>query len=482
MKVLLINTNRMKPAVAPIGLDYLADALAHAGHNPRVLDLCFADDIAAEIARTCADFAPEIIGLTLRNTDDCYLSSQRSFLPDVAHIIRLLRTQSDAPIALGGVGYSVAPIAALDRCGADFGIAGAGEQAFPALLEALRNRDSLDQIPGLVHRQGNHIRRNPTSDLPQPAPTTPELPRTRSWIDNRRYFAQGGQAGIQTKRGCAARCCYCADPVAHGHRVHLRSPTAVVAELEALLAQGIDHIHTCDSEFNLPPGHALEVAEAIARAGLGSRLRWYAYCSPAPFDDTLIDAFLRAGCAGINFGVDHGTNDQLRRLGRQFTVADLEQTAALCHRHRLPFMFDLLLGAPGETRASIQQTIELMHRLEPDCVGLSVGVRLYAGTPLARQIVAQGPLAANPNLLGAVHHNPDLLDPVFYLARELGPDWAQFIRALVRGDPRFFLPENASNNPNYNYNDNTALVDAIARGARGAYWDILRRLRPDPFP
>jgi hypothetical protein len=250
-----------------------------------------------------------------------------------------------------------------------------------------------------------------------------------------------------------------------------------VAEIEALLGQGVDHLHTCDSEFNLPAEHALAVARAMGRAGLGSRVRWYAYCSPAPLDETLIIAFLRAGCAGINFGADHGTDPQLRRLGRHFTVADIERTAALCHRHRLPFMFDLLLGAPGETRASVRQTIELMRRLEPDCVGLSVGVRLYPGTALARDVLASGPPDRNPNLLGAIGGNVHLLEPVFYLAQELGPDWAPFIRDLVRDDPRFFLPEDAGDNPNYNYNDNTALVEAIAAGARGAYWDILRRLR-----
>lgn len=41
MKILSVNSNRMKPAVAPIGLDYVADALIEAGHELRLLDLCF---------------------------------------------------------------------------------------------------------------------------------------------------------------------------------------------------------------------------------------------------------------------------------------------------------------------------------------------------------------------------------------------------------------------------------------------------------
>jgi hypothetical protein len=59
---------------------------------------------------------------------------------------------------------------------------------------------------------------------------------------------------------------------------------------------------------------------------------------------------------------------------------------------------------------------------------------------------------------------------VFYVAPELGPDIAGIVKDLVGDDRRFFLPGD------YTYNDNGRLVAAIAGGARGAYWDILRKL------
>ena len=54
-----------------------------------------------------------------------------------------------------------------------------------------------------------------------------------------------------------------------------------------------------------------------------------------------------------------------------------------------------------------------------------------------------------------------------------------FIRDLIAGDERFFFPAGDKSTENYNYNDNSLLCEAIRRGARGAYWDILRRL-PTP--
>jgi radical SAM superfamily enzyme YgiQ (UPF0313 family) len=272
-------------------------------------------------------------------------------------------------------------------------------------------------------------------------------------------------------------CLYCADPVAKGRRSRLVPPRAVVAELGALLAQGIDNFHACDCEFNLPLVHAKEICRAIIDAGLGERIRWYAYCAPAPFDAELAELCRRAGCAGIDFGADSGSPAVLRALGRHFGPADLEATAALCRQAGIPFMYDLLVGGPGETRETVSESLDLVRRAGPDCVGVSMGVRVYGGTPLADQIRAHGPMESNPNLHGAKLDNERFLRPVFYVAQALGPDIAEYMRELVGEDSRFLLPSAPDQTRDYNYNDNETLVRAIADGARGAYWDILRKMK-----
>jgi radical SAM superfamily enzyme YgiQ (UPF0313 family) len=473
MKALLVNTNRMKPAVAPIGLDYLADSLRAAGHELALADLCFAEDPLHEAASAAASFDPQLIALTVRNTDDCFFASAAWFLPAIRELVRSLRECAEAPIALGGVGYSVMPEAVLEYCGADFGIAGEGEQSLARLLAALGGTDELENVPGLLWWDETGLQRNRAEDV-----RLDQLPpRTRSFIDNPRYFREGGQAGFETRRGCPMACLYCADPVAKGRRSRLVPPRAVVAELSALLAQGIDNFHACDCEFNLPLVHAKEICRAIIDAGLGERIRWYAYCAPAPFDAELAELCRRAGCAGIDFGADSGSPAVLRALGRHFGPADLEATAALCRQTGIPFMYDLLVGGPGETRETVRESLELVRRAGPDCVGVSMGVRVYGGTPLADQIRAQGPMESNPNLHGAKLDNERFLRPVFYVAQALGPDIAEYLRELVGEDSRFLLPSAPDQTRDYNYNDNETLVRAIADGARGAYWDILRKMK-----
>jgi len=463
--ILLVNTNRMRPPIAPLALDYLGAALRVEGHQVRLLDLCWAEDANRAACRAFAEGRPDLVALTFRNTDDCYFASRASFVDVLRADIDLIRQHYDGPIVVGGCGFSLMPTLLLDHAGADYGVRSDGEPALGPLLDALQGGPLLAQVPGLVYRHDGAWRKNP--------PGRAVLERlslaARDVVDNRAYFAQGGQVGIETKRGCPGRCIYCADPVVKGHTPRLRPPADVVAEIRCLLAQGVDCLHLCDSEFNLPEAHAIAVCQAILGAGLQDRVRWYTYAAPVPFSRELAALMRRAGCVGVNFGADSGNDRMLAALGRDHRARDLAETARVCRQAGLVFMYDLLLGAPGETPQSVAETIALMKHLSPDRVGISLGVRVYPGTRLARQ------LAASPGDCGLIG-NPASLEPSFYLSPALGPDAAGLVRDLVGDDARFFLPA-IGGTQDYNYNDNAVLVHAIAAGHRGAYWDILRRLQ-----
>ena len=364
MRVVLVNTNRMRPPIGPIGIDYLAEALNAAGHRVEVLNLCREEDWRGAVAGYFSGPGCDLIGVTLRNTDDCAFTSRVSFLDDFAAVVDEIRLHSKGMIVLGGVGFSTMPERILDLCNIEAGIWGDGEFAITELADRIERNQDWHDVPNLVWRGDGGWHRNPPhrrslDDLPA---------MSRSWIDNRRYFDEGGQAGIETKRGCLYHCIYCADPIAKGTTVRLRKPEAVADELEKLLEQGIDHIHTCDSEFNIPERHAMEVCREIVRRNFSEKFQWYAYCSPAEFSTELAGLMRKAGCAGINFGVDSGDAAMLKRLKRDFTPEDLSNAARRCREAGIKTMFDLLIGAPGESKESVTRTIELMKQAGPDRV------------------------------------------------------------------------------------------------------------------
>ncbi len=464
MRVALVNTNRITPPIAPIGLEYVAEALCASGQEVDILDLCWEEQWEQAIATFFGNREYGMIGASVRNTDDCSFATRESFLPAVAAVVESIRQHSGAPIVLGGVGFSIMPEMVLAQCGVDAGIRGEGEFPLVCLAERLENNRPWDDIPGLIARQSGGWRRNsgsfrPLTDLP---------PMSRGFLDNRRYFREGGQAGIETKRGCPRRCIYCADPVAKGRNVRVRPPKDVADELSRLVAMGIDHIHTCDSEFNIPGEHALAVCREIVRRGLGERLRWYAYCAPVPFTSELADLLRRAGCAGINFGADSGDDRMLKILRRDFRAEDILRTSRLCREAGITVMFDLLIGAPGETRESIVRTIEVMKEAEPDRAGVAVGVRVYPETEM------EGRIADGDGEKGLVG-GKDLSKPVFFVEPEVAPFVFGLLEDLTKDDNRFLFFDPERPEKNYNYNANRVLAEAIRAGYRGAYWDILRR-------
>jgi tryptophan 2-C-methyltransferase len=465
MNIALVNANRIRPPIAPIGLEYLAETLAAAGESVDILDLCWEEDVDAAIKNFFFAQSFDLVGLTLRNTDDCAFTSRQSFVGDFSDIVRNVKSGTDAMVVIGGVGFSTQPEAILSACPADAGICGDGEFAFLELARKIKAREDWRALPNLIFLNGNQWIR--TSARTYPLEKLPVM--KRNLLDNRRYFYEGGQAGFETKRGCPGKCIYCADPVAKGRKIRLRPPQHVADELESLLEQGIDHFHTCDSEFNLPASHAEDVCRVLIKQNLGDKIRWYAYCTPAGFSKDLAKCMHEAGCAGINFGVDSGDSRMLKLLKRNFSPDDIVNTAGFCRESGIAVMFDLLLGAPGETKHSITATLDLMKQANPDRVGVSMGVRIYPETELDAWV-------KSGKLSQGFYGGATALEPLFFIEPEVAPFISDLISQLTAKDPRFlfFNPDNPDQN--YNYNANDVLVDAIKRGYRGAYWDILRRI------
>lgn len=472
--IALINPNTIEPPIAPLGLEYIAEACREQGMSVQVLDLCFESNAHAALKTRLSEDV-SLVGMTLRNTDTCLMLNHRSFIEPLRDMIQTVRTVTEAPVVVGGAGFSVAPGAVLEKTGADYGIIGDGEVALAELARAAADGKSPADVAGCVWREGGVFRRN--------EPQWPDLSGRpglrRDMVDIRRYFREGGQIGLETSRGCNRHCTYCVDPFSKGRRVRRRSPGAVADEIENLLARGADVYHLCDSEFNLDEAHARAVCEALIDRGLGDHIGWYGYLAPRPFSTELAQLMKRAGCDGINFGADSGSDAMLRRLGRSFTRADVISDVAACREAGITVMLDLLIGAPKETPETAAESIDMVKQADPDCAGISLGVRLYPGTAVTAQLREEGPLHATEGIISDNDSETDhMLTPVFYISPDLGnsDEAIGLLDEYIAGDERFFFG-GSEDDRDYNYDQNAVLVEAIADGARGAYWDILRRLK-----
>jgi radical SAM superfamily enzyme YgiQ (UPF0313 family) len=473
MRIVLVNPNPMNPPVTPVALDYLGSSCRNAGIDVDLVDCSAEPDWRKKLPGVLTE-KPLLVGVTVRNIDDSYFASRDFSLLRILPVLNEIKRLTDSPVCLGGVGFSIFPSETLEFCDVRYGICGGGEESIIKLVTALKGKLELEKVPGLVWKKNGVYRKNAV--LPVSLETIDLA--SRSLVDNTYYFENGGQVGFETKRGCSLNCVYCPEPVIRGREVSLRDPSNVVAELTNLYNRGIHVFHTCDSEFNCPCSHAVQVSEAIIESGLGDKIKWYAYCSPANFTDELAAVMRRAGCVGIDFGADHGEDKMLKRLGHGYTSSDLIRTRKICKKHDITCMYDLLLGSPGETRESIETAIRLMKKINPERVGISLGIRLYPITQMGRKIMemSKGMLSENPSLFGDLSDNPSLLRPVYYCDASLGEGVEDWLHELIEDDPRFLLGRRTDTALNYNYNDNPELTAAIRKGHRGAYWDILRRI------
>jgi len=404
MKVLLIsaNTEQINMPAIPLGLACVVEAVKNAGHDVTMLDLMFEIDINATLKRIITEFRPECIGISVRNIDDQNMEAPKFLLDKVKEVVTVCRDLSDSPIVLGGAGYSMFPESALAYLDADFGIAGEGETAFPALLMHLENNDDLSGIPGLYSRNhGPHPPKIFCRDLDKL-----KLPETRI-LSNFASQNHDPWIPVQTRRGCAIRCSYCSTPTIEGSILRKRTPESVAVWLECWVKAGYNNFFFVDNTFNLPPAYAKSICRRILERELD--MHWRCIVYPGNVDDELVGLMAAAGCRQISLGFESGSRQILKSMNKQFTLEDVQATSALFADHGIERMGFLLLGGPGETRQSVEESLAFADSLKLDALRLTVGIRIYPETQLAETAKEQGVITSESNLLF----------PHFYLSQGL---------------------------------------------------------------
>jgi radical SAM superfamily enzyme YgiQ (UPF0313 family) len=413
MRVLLVATNRMVTPfpVYPIGLDYVATAVQDR-HELRVLDLA---DAAADLAAVCREFRPEVVGLSIRNVDNAETSNPEGFLPALERVAAQIRGACRTRLVLGGPGFSIFPEALMTRLEADYGVVGEGER-FPALLDALAAGDvtAAARTPGVL------LPRRPVA---LPAPWTGPRRRTlASPTTVGHYLRWGGMLNVQTKRGCPFLCTYCTYPAIEGRALRLFAPADVAREWELLVRAGAKFLFVTDAVFNSHVRHNLAVADALIDRGL--RVPWGAFFAPLRPRPGYYSRLHDAGLTHAEFGTESLSPAMLRAYRKPFGVAHALAAHAEARRAGLHVAHYILLGGPGETRATVAETLERCDELADAVLFFFCGVRVYPRTSLHATAVREGQVRAGE----------DLLTPRFYAPAGLPvEDIAELVSARRRG-------------------------------------------------
>ncbi len=429
--------------VQPYGLERLRTAAAGVdAWEVELLDPFLLSDAPLALAESAARrLQPDLVGLGVRVIDDCIVVAQPGnsdetgepfdlawFGPEIRELRETLgRAAPAARFVLGGAAFSAFPRECLEYLDVELGIVGAGDEAFPALLDRLAEEAPLDGIPGLIRRgetatslayQHAYGGAGPTLRDPLYAPLA-SLP-------------------VRTRIGCAMQCAYCL--TANLGRTHSEPPLEpVLDEIEATVAHARAHgvarapVFFADDELNLPgEGHAIALLNGLVERGLTRKMTWRGYFNPTPFSDEL--ARLVAATNGhASITVDSAAEVVIARAYKPFRRSDLDALIPRLVEHGVSCDVGLIFGLPGETEETIAETIGWVRSLPSSIrIAYSIGARVYPHTPLAR-IAREEPR----HLVGA--GGATFLEPVVYSSpyppRRLADLVARELDGLVNAGP-----------------------------------------------
>jgi radical SAM superfamily enzyme YgiQ (UPF0313 family) len=424
MRVLLIsaNTERINLPTFPLGLACVAQATLDRGHEVEWLDLMAEARPEEAVTQILERFQPQAIGISVRNIDDQNMANPRFLLEQARDVVKFCRSVSESPIVLGGAGYSLFPMSAMEYLGADMGIQGEGENAFPLLIGTLERGGTLSGVPGLYLRdQGLQEERKFAGDL-----DSLQLPEPRLFSTSA-YEGEDFFAPVQTRRGCPLRCNYCSTESIEGHGLRKRSPERVVRWMARWVESGFTRFQFVDNTFNLPPSYALALCARLAEAGLP--ITWRSILYPAKLEGKLVKAIAKAGCREVSLGFESGCDDILKEMNKHFLSKDVREAVGMLSDHGIHAMGFLLLGGPGETRDTVEKTLAFVSELNLDALKITLGIRIYPRTKLAKTAVQDGLIAEEDNLLF----------PKFYMVKDLEGWLRETVANRLKDHPNWIM-------------------------------------------
>jgi len=355
----------------PLDLLMIAARLHDSGYQLAVVDAIAERLAPEETQRRIEAFAPEAI---------VFLTGSDSFPEDIAFIEEAKRRGVPTAIGIGDILREKGEALmvrhpALDACMTDFVTHGLSE-----FLEGRR-----DRAENMTVRDGSAIKKIAAGPKPRfftiPAPPYHLFPLDRYRMPYNRYHPY---ATVITSTWCPFGCSYC--PFARTP-YRLREPEDVLRNLAAIHAMGIRQVHIADWTFAVDRRQATAIVQGILAADFG--FTWSCLSRVDLMSRELMELMKRAGCDLIEFGVESGNQAILDRYDKGTTIEEIRRTFGWARELELDTLATCVLGLPGDTPETMQQTLDLALEIEPTfCSFNAASPRM--GTGLRHEMIEAG--------------------------------------------------------------------------------------------
>lgn len=367
----------------PLGIAGLASQIRDLGLPVNIVDCTFMT-VPDALDRITA-LAPSIIGISIMVT----MSTNALML------LRALRARLPTTLfTAGGPLPTVNP--ALFAGEFDLLFLGEGDRIFPRFCRDYISAGSergwvagvdVADYPGLYLVKDGKVRSSPPVHNPSAILDRLPLP-DRGQFDHGRYHQamekSGGmkQTSLIITRGCPFACDFCSKPV--WGSVFRKPPLErVFLEIEEIMALGYDCLWIADDCFTLDTGYLARFCEEMIRRG--TPIAWTCLSRVDQLTPDLVDLMKRAGCIRVYLGLESGSDETLRLMNKMVTVEQGVRAVHLFHQAGVGTAGFFMVGYPGETVESIEQTFALSLSLPLDEAWFTVPLPL-PGTPLFERV------------------------------------------------------------------------------------------------
>lgn len=310
---------------------------------------------------------PALVGIT------CLVTEVKDVLGLSADIRRIV---PDTVIVVGGIHPSMYPEELLfDDSPVDYVVLGEGEETLTELASAIINKQIIQDVLGIAWFDAHGFNKT----APRPAiKNLDKIPYpTYDQIDTGYYFRPGiniirnmfiSTASIITSRGCPASCTFCVNKnlqkiMGSGRGFRQRSVEKVVDEIEYLAERyAVDGFYIWDDAFCMRKKYTFDFCEELLKRNLG--LIWATETRVNLVTYEMIQAMKDAGCIQIDFGVESGSQEILKKLKKGITVEQVRNAFHWCHKIGVRPMANFMLNTPGETEDDLNKTFALAREID----------------------------------------------------------------------------------------------------------------------
>jgi len=345
--------------IFPYGLAHVATSLLGHGHLVEVLDIYANQWNRREVLGKLNNLNFDVIGITAMSTQYDY----------VKWLAAEIRKRTNVPIILGGLLATYSPHVALNHSAVDICVLGEGERTAVELIDCI---NSLHTVKGIAFKENGEIvttaPRDYIEDLDSlPLPAYDLFPmdvytKTRFYIHDpstkifKKRFSFATM-GVLTGRGCPYDCNFCSKSF---RGLRLKSVDRIIEEIEFLQDRfGVEGVHFIDELLIVNKKRGCELADKIAPL----KVTWDAQGRVNTVDRDLLVKLKQAGCVAIGFGIESGSDEILRNMNKRITAEQSFKVVKATQEVGLHVKVQLIMGYPGETRETVQDTVDLFARL-----------------------------------------------------------------------------------------------------------------------